>query len=388
MRLKHNKRIVLKISLALAALLVVVILVSGCVQGLQPQGWSGTAVSDGLLFIGTKEGRLASVRISDGLRQWSEPLKIPSAGGLGCAPSAGGAGGCSSAPAGVAIYGTPVVYKDLVYIAGYNGKVYAFAASSLQTRWVYPREDYLKPIVSGLTIANDTLYAACSDGRILALEPATGDKKWEAKLPDETWSTPAVEGNLLYIGSFDKKLYVLDAATGEKKWEFETGGSITAMPLVADNTVYIGSFDRYLYAINVGDHSLKWKFMGGNWFWARPVIYNNVVYAGCLDGRVYALDTRNGDKLAEFELDSPVASSPVIAGKAVVVAGQDGKIYSLDTASYTKRLLATLTVSANLGSPPAVYNGIVYVHTPDLNLHTINADTGAQLSTISLKKPE
>lgn len=58
----------------------------GCVSGLQPIGWSGGGVSDGKLFVGSKEGRLVAVNLSDESRQWSEPIKAASrGGGFGCA---------------------------------------------------------------------------------------------------------------------------------------------------------------------------------------------------------------------------------------------------------------------------------------------------------------
>ncbi|MFC2002169.1 PQQ-binding-like beta-propeller repeat protein, partial [Chloroflexota bacterium] len=118
MYFKHGKLPIGRIWLLFVVLLVAGLTSSGCIKGLQPIGWSGGAVYDGTLFVGSKEGRLVAFNIADGGRQWSEPLKAQ-AGGFGCMPVAGG--GCT-APAGVAIYGTPAVSGDLVYIGGYNGK--------------------------------------------------------------------------------------------------------------------------------------------------------------------------------------------------------------------------------------------------------------------------
>src|SRR3990170_8512393 len=139
----------------------------GCVGGMQPVGWSGVNIADSTLFVGSREGRLVAIQPDD-TRLWSEPLKAPPSGGFGCAPITGGGGfGCpsSGAPA-VAIYGTPVVAGDLAYVTGYNGKVYAFNSSTLQLRWLYPREDYLKPIVGGLAVASNKVYFGDSDGKV------------------------------------------------------------------------------------------------------------------------------------------------------------------------------------------------------------------------------
>jgi len=127
----------------------------GCVKGLMPIGWSGGAVSDGTLFVGSKEGRLVAINLDDESRLWAESLRpVSQPGFLGCSPVMGG--GCGGA-AGVAIYGTPVIYGELVYIAGYNGKIYAYNTEGLALRWVYPRESNLEPFVGGLVAAEGKL---------------------------------------------------------------------------------------------------------------------------------------------------------------------------------------------------------------------------------------
>lgn len=368
--------------LLLLVLLVVVGLVSlGCVSGLQPIGWSGGAVSGSTLFLGSREGRLVAVNLAAESVQWSEALKAAPSGGFGCGLGATG-GGCGTAPSGVAIYGTPAISGDLVYIGGYNGKIYAFA-SSLATRWVYPREGYLGPVVGGLVVAQGKVYFGDSDGKMYALDAATGDKLWEFKAGDKIWSTPTISDSTLFIGSFDKKLYALSAGDGSKKWEFEAGGAIISTPVVNNGIVYAGSFDRYLYAVNAADGSLKWKFMGENWFWAEPVVYGNTVYAGCLDNKVYVLKADTGDKVAEFDLKSPVSSSPVVVDSSIIFASRKGVVYTIDTSRNELKQLAD--IQAEIYGPLCVSNGVVYIHTQDLTLHRVNATTGAVLRSISLK---
>ncbi|MFC1860904.1 PQQ-binding-like beta-propeller repeat protein [Chloroflexota bacterium] len=388
MSLIHNNKLTVKISL-LVILIISVLALLGCVRGLQPIGWSGVAIADGNLFTGSKEGRLVAIN-ADGSRRWSEPLKLPrSATGFGCAPSYGGGGGgasCSGgASVGVAIYGTPVVADGLVYIGGYNGKVYAFNSNTLELRWIYPREDYLKPVISGLNVTSNTVYFGTDDGKVFALDAATGDKEWEFQTGGKIWSTPTVDGDILFVGSFDNKLYALDTADGSIKWEYETGGAIASTPLVYENTVYTGSFDRNLYAINISNGSKKWEFSADNWFWAKPIVYNGIIYAGCLDGKVYTLDVNNGDKLNEYDLGSPVASSPIMMRDMVIFAAEDGRIYRIDTGSKQLKQLAAIDSKAQVSSPIAATDEVIYIHTPDLTIHPIYIEGGSKLMTISLK---
>jgi outer membrane protein assembly factor BamB len=377
-----------RILFLMVMLLVIGLASFGCVRGLQPIGWSGGVVSDGTLLVGSKEGRLVAVNMADESRQWAEPLKAArQAGGFGCAPSyGGGCEACGAGASGVAIYGTPAVSGDLVYIGGYNGKIYAYSIGSMEMRWVYPREGNLEPIVSGAVVTQDKVYIGGSDGKLYALDAATGDKQWEFDTGDKIWSTSSVSNGILFIGSFDNKLYALSADDGSKEWEFETGGAIISTPLVHNGIVYAGSFDRHLYAIDAADGSLRWKFMGENWFWANPVVYDNTIYAGCLDSRVYALRADTGDKVAEFDLGSPVSSSPVVVDSRIIFVSSEGVVFTIDTTH--NRLERLADIEEEVYGPLCVSEGIVYIHTQELTLHRINAVTGAVLRSVSLKSKD
>ena len=205
--------------LLLAMLFITGLTVSGCVEGLQPVGWSGGAASGGTLYVGSAEGKLVAVNMADESRRWADELKpAEQAGGFfGCAPSYGG--GCGGGALGVAIYGTPAVAEDLVYIGGYNGKVYAYNTSSLATRWVYPREGNLEPIVGGLVVAQDKVFFGDSAGRFYALDAATGDKLWEletgAEYPEDPFCVEIQDsvppGELTTPGDYGFAVVVLES---------------------------------------------------------------------------------------------------------------------------------------------------------------------------------
>jgi outer membrane protein assembly factor BamB len=387
-----------RIAFLLALIIAIGLVAFGCISGLASVGWSGGTVSNGVLYVGSREGRLVAINLSDDSLLFSEAMVPVSQPGLfGCAPATGG-GGCAGGSSGVPIYGTPVVSDNLAYMAGYNGKIYAYNIDTLAVRWVYPREGNIESIVGGIATAQGRLFFGCSDGKVYALDAATGDKLWEsAATGDKIWGTPAfleqtvyigstgetVNQDTLFIGSFDKKVYALNPDDGTVKWEYATEGSVIATPLVFNSTVYIGSFDRNLYALNASDGTLKWKFSGNNWFWAQPAVWNGVIYAGCLDGFVYALNADTGVEVARFDLGSPVASQPVVVADSVIFANTKGVIYSINTSTNEIKTLTDLKKTVN--GPLTAYGEIVYVHTQDQMLQRINAVTGASLISISLQ---
>ncbi len=331
----------------------------GCLPGVQLRGWSGPVVADGTLFLGSMEGKLVAINIADGTyQQWS---------------------------LGTAIYGTPAVGEELVYVGGYNGIIYAITRDQGVLRRFYPPVGNLEPIVGGAVVALGKVYIGSSDGRIYALDADTGDKKWDFETGDKIWSTPAIAGDTLYIGSFDKKLYALNAIDGSKRWEFNAEGAIASTPLVYNNTVYVGSIDRHLYAVNAADGSLKWKFQAGNWFWAKPVVHNNTIYAGNLDGKVYILNAETGkQKVDPIDLMSPIFSSPVLVDDWLIIASEEGKIYALDTSNNQIEQIADL--GEKIYAPLYASEGKVYVHTEKGTLHEVSVPAGATRQVYSIKR--
>jgi outer membrane protein assembly factor BamB len=392
MKTKSKWPLASRIAFLLALVIAVGLVAFGCVSGLAAVGWSGGTIDDGILYVGSQQGRLVAVNLADDSRVFSEVLiPISQPGLFGCSASSGGLGGCAGGAATVPIYGTPVVSGNLSYIAAYNGKVYAYSYSNnnLATRWVYPREGNLSSIVGGVAVAQGKVFFGCTDGKVYALDAEVGDYLWEsATTGDKIWGTPAVDGDILYIGSFDKKLYALNIADGTIKWEYATEGSIISTPLIYQDTVIIGSFDRNLYALNASNGTPKWTvpFGGKNWFWAQPLIINDVLYVGCLDHFVYVINPATGVKITELDLKNPLASTPVVVGNSVVFVNRKGVVYSVGIGTYEVKELIDLKKTVN--GPLAAYGDIVYIHTQENVLERINAVTGALFNPISLNSSQ
>ncbi len=383
MAIKHNAVSVGKIGLLAAILLLVGLVSLGCV-GEVPRGWSGGTIADGTLFLGSMDGELVAVNASSGARLWEVPFEPPaSGGGFGCAP----------ASTAVAIYGTPVVAGDLVYVGGYDGKIYAVSSSTRLSKARFLNENDRQPIVGGPVVASGKVFIGSSDGWLYALDAASLDEEWKFETGDKIWSTPAIEGDTLYVGSFDRKLYAIDITTGREKWEqpFETQGAIATTPVVYNNTVLVGSFDRHLYAVDAANGRQIWQFPAEdevenkpeNWFWAKLVVHNSTIYAGNLDGKIYILNAETGDEVVDaIDLGSPLSSWPVLVDNLVIIASEEGRIYALDTDDNQIKPLADL--EEKIYAPLSASDGVIYVHTQGETLEALNAQTGVTLWSLSL----
>jgi outer membrane protein assembly factor BamB len=385
-QMKEEKRTRLfKTTLLLVMSCLVGLVLLGCasVRGAVPRGWSGGTLTGNTLVIGSMDGELVAVNMTEGKRLWDATLESPeqSRGLFGCTPTS----------TVVAIYGSPAVDRNLIYIGGYNGIFYAFSPNKEEPRWVYPRQGTLRGnIIGGAVVSEGNVYFSSSDGRVYALDAAEGYKEegWPFEIKDKVWSTPAIDGDTLFIGSFDKKLYAIDTTTAKEKWDrpFETEGAIVATPLVYKNTVYIGSFDRHLYAVDAASGKEKWRYRAGNWFWAKPVIYNNSIYVGCLDGWLYILNADNGDEINKLDLGSPISSSPVLAGDLVIIATEDGTVYGIDTKNnQAKWINGDLKEDEQqIYASLCASEGRVYIHTDKGELHVLNTNSGVEQWSLSL----
>jgi alcohol dehydrogenase (cytochrome c) len=78
----------------------------------------------------------------------------------------------------------------------------------------------------------DELPADDASGEIRALDPATGELRWEFKLHSPPWAgVLSTAGGLVFSGSDEGNFYALDARTGKPLWNFQTGGNIGANPI-------------------------------------------------------------------------------------------------------------------------------------------------------------
>jgi len=347
--------------IAVIALLPLVLV--SCIGATQPKGgWSGPTVKDGIIYTGTRDGRVVAINASTQSQQWDHTF------------------------ASTMIYATPIVDGDLVYVGTYSGKVHALSIADGEDMWDYPRDGYMGAIVGTPVIANETIYVSSSDGRIHALNATGGKRKWESEplLTGKLWTSPTVIGGTLYVSTYDGHIYGLSAETGKLlDWSFESQAGFTSSPVIDEGTVYVGSFDRYLYAIEIGANVSGWKFPqeepAGSWFWASPIVNQGVVYAGCLDGKLYAIGAETGEKIWEFDAEDPIVCSPVLMDNLLVVTDESGTVYVFDIGTELGDEAVpsrTISIGASVRSPFCARDGLVYIRGEDNSIYVVDIDKG------------
>jgi alcohol dehydrogenase (cytochrome c) len=69
-------------------------------------------------------------------------------------------------------------------------------------------------------------------GSIQALDPLTGERRWEFPLHSPPWAgVLSTGGGLVFSGTSEGNIFALDAATGKPLWQFQTGAPVYAGPM-------------------------------------------------------------------------------------------------------------------------------------------------------------
>lgn len=352
----------------------------GCYSSAPSRGWSGCTISDGILYVGTIQGKIVSLNAANGTELgWEKEINVQSSSGFGCS-------NYISKP--MSTYGVPVIKDGVVYVGGYDGNVYAFAAEGGMSAEFETGGDIVgSPVTDDET---NTLFVGSSDGKLYALAADNiENKKWEFQTGDRIWSTPAVDNGVVYIGSTNHRLYAIDIETHEEIWHFEAEAAILSTPLVYEDTIYIGACDNKFYAIDAASGEEIWHFEAGNWFWTQALAYNGEIWVGSVDHNVYILNAVSGEKTGEVKTDGRVCTPPVKVKVndtkyLIVIGSEDGWIYTIDPENKSSTQLRDLEAPILAPIYADTEDGIIYVHAQDGShiLYAIKVSTASTSTEI------
>jgi outer membrane protein assembly factor BamB len=278
----------------------------------------GLGGGEGLLAMGTFEGRVIVMHQSDGTTLWeaevtSEVLSPPSiASGAVVVRTLDGRVFAFNALDGTRIWvitrsvpalslhgtGAPVLAGGVV-IAGFdNGRLAALTLTQGRTLWetsvgVPEGRSELERLVdidSRPAVASGVIYSAAFQDRVAAVRPEGGDIAWSQDI--STYRDLAVEGDQIFVSDEKGFVWALDRATGASLWRQEKlrARNLSA-PVVIDDFVVVADLDGYVH----------WMSRFDGRFLARTSVGNSPIVAPPLtDGeRVYILSSDG--ELAAFE---------------------------------------------------------------------------------------
>ena len=185
----------------------------------------------------------------------------------------------------------------------------------------------------GVTAAAGTIFVAYADGRLWALDQASGQEVWDAHAPEPLTSAPSADSGQVWMGAASGSIYVFDAGSGKILGSYHTEATVVAAPLLTADMAYCSSNDGFLYAFSRRTGRLAWKAEIGSALHASPVAGEQAVYVGANDGRLYGFSLSSGERLWQYGIPTQgaVESIPSLANGRVFFGSGDGRVYAMDT---------------------------------------------------------
>lgn len=246
-------------------------------------------------------------------------------------------------PAGDTSDSTPAVDDTTVFVGNDAGILFAIDAASGQEQW--HRDFGEDRQVWSPTVAEGTVYVAAEvmphaslaahtpQGKVWALDAATGDERWTFATTEEVTTTPAFANGMVFVSVRDNHIYAIDAESGHQLWALSTPMDVSD-PVIADGRLYVQvrteHADALVLALDPGTGEQLWARSAGRvWAEATPAFANGVlvlVQHGAHGFDPYtehllALDAATGEQRWSAELEGELNALPLVQNGVVYIAG-------------------------------------------------------------------
>ena len=273
--------------------------------------------ADDRLFVALQTG-IAAVSVRDRSVLWTQ--KIVAAGAMAAAasrlivPTDGQLHALDTASGQTAWTATtgqltapPFIHGDWVYVAA-GEQLSAFKIADGAAGW--SRD--VGVVEERPAVSDARMYVPVSDGRIVALDLASGEPIWETALIGVKPTEPLVYGNRVFAGSAAKRFCSFRSDTGVKDWCFAIGSVVVGQPAADASRVYFVALDNLLYAHDRGHGARQWKKDLRYRPSAGPFLVGAGVTAPGLTSRMQVLDAATGSPGPQLGFPADLAMVPVL----------------------------------------------------------------------------
>lgn len=258
-----------------------------------------------------------------------------------------------------AIQGTPIIADGRAFTRDAQGLVRAWTWPAMGSLWSFvpkPKKSRSTDIGGGLAVQGDVLYIVDGVAETLAVDVSTGHVRWRVDIGTPGRSAPTVSDGKVFFTTIEGRLFALDAATGNQLWTYSSSDADTVLfgqpaPAVVDGVVVAGFGSGDLVALRGTSGEMVWSdSLGGSngrgamldlsCIRGAPVIQGGTVYAVSMSSVLVAIDLRSGRRLWEREVGGQ--NMPVICDDWMFIISADQQLACLDRLSGHVRWITQL----------------------------------------------
>jgi outer membrane protein assembly factor BamB len=142
-------------------------------------------------------------------------------------------------------------------------------------------------------------------GQLMKLDPSRPDDPvvWSIQAPEigfqgagGSWSTPALWGDLVVFSTAAGRVLGVDRASGDVRWELQVGAPTIVSPVVVGGTLLLADCSGHVYAwdltVGQGRPPLRWTLDLGDCVESTPVVWRGWLYVGTREGYLYGVADR------------------------------------------------------------------------------------------------
>ncbi len=344
-----------------------------------------SSTNQGILFVGTTQGKLLALNTFDGSQKWSYQTQGE-------------------------IYSSPAVLRE-----GTNSRVFFGSSDGLLRAidvngnliWQYQTGDAILSSPTEGMIQNgtstDAVIVGSNDGLLycFAALPTSGSSVaplWTSRVSSPIIGKPALsdDGTSIYIGTQNDTLYLMNAATGQIESKFVADGPIRGSPTIQTSTdgtktfIYFGAGSTFYmlqssgghltldYSDNIGTNIASSAALGGQGSIAN--IPNNLVLIGSDNGSVYVFavnqSSSNAAVTASFNTGGQIFSSVAATESFFVIGSDNHKILTARLADLTTMsnpvAAWSFGAAAAVEGSPVLSGNSMYIASDDGNIYAFS----------------
>ena len=234
----------------------------------------------------------------------------------------------------------PLLLNDRMIVADRSGEVRSLDLKKGKTLWRLDLDSILSGGVGG---DSQSHIVSTRDGEIIKLS-STGKLLWRVKNSSEVLAPAVIQDNRVVIRSTDGKIIALDLASGQPVWSYKRDVPALSLrgnsqPLIKFGRIYAGLDNGRLVVLDLSDGrqllDIAIALPSGRSELERMVdidgaaeFDNGILYMASYQGRVVAIDIRRGQILWTRKIST--SSGVTLSSSTLFIADDKDHLWALD----------------------------------------------------------
>lgn len=237
------------------------------------------------------------------------------------------------------ILAAPAIMNNIVLVKAIDGRVTAYSTHDGHLLWTYQQVEpnLILRGSSSPEVSNNTAVVGFANGNLSKLTLSNGNLVWQKtiSIPEGSFAiqrmvdidaNPLISGKRIYVAAFQGRIVAIDSASGQDIWTHDIS-SFTG--IAADNEhVYVTDAKSNVWAFNPNSGNVDWRqpqLEARNI--TAPVVMGNYIVVGDAEGYLHWMSKQDGHFVARVKVDgSGIIAAPVVNNGILYVLTKGGHL--------------------------------------------------------------